>query len=355
MDHHTLSYGSCVVPTASQGEGSVSWALGGSEPVQLYVEGARYTVEKNGEWEFLRSDPKLSPKKDEFSLSKSRTTAGVGLRFVTSSPSVTLCFRYNAYDRRRRSVIGVSRNGRSFDRTEIPLDAKTTILHIKADVGPEDRVEYRVVLPPWANPILTDLSLPVGHKLGAFTPPRRGAYLALGDSITHGSGLEASYEGYPWQVAQALSLELFNLGSGGARVAPTLARSTADWRPESVSLITTLFGYNDWMSGGKTAAEFKEDYTQLLSLIRRRHPHAPLVCLNLLQTSKVVSCRSGLPVDGFRSAIREVVADRRSMGDANIFVAPSETWTTGAPIHVPDGVHPGPEGSSLVASHLISF
>jgi lysophospholipase L1-like esterase len=317
----------------------------------IYYEGLLHWTESGGETEFLRFAPDLYNAMewvDGFNPVRARTTSGGALIFETDSPQVRISFRFDSEHENRGSTFGVSQNGGAIESTSVAGDQATFTLSIDSDF-PGETVRYRVVLPNWSNPIMTELALDEGHELTDFEQPVRPVYVALGDSITHGQGQPSSYEGYAMQTSAALGTELYNLAVGGSKVSVPIAESLSDF--PRLDLVTILVGYNDWMNEGKTVEEFETAYDALIGAVRDNDADVPIFSLTLLTAEDTISGASSIPIADFRAAIEDVVTARQEAGDSNLYLAPSETWTNDT-TDLSDQVHLSSGGATKLAEAL---
>ena len=139
---------------------------------------------------------------------------------------------------------------------------------------------------------------------------------------------------------------------GGSGVAVAQGQSLAEI--DSVDLITILIGFNDWSGEGDSAEVFKQQYDHLLSTIRSIHPKTPVFCISPLFTKREFSKRSGIPIDGFRVAVQQLV-EEWSAKDPNIHFIAGDSISSDANLRTDspnDPVHLGIEGAALFADSI---
>src|SRR5690606_27446736 len=102
---------------------------------------------------------------------------------------------------------------------------------------PGEASVFKIILPSWANPIFQGLELDDGASLLPLEDMERPVYIALGDSITHGTGQgSASYDSYPYILSEKLDYSFYNLAIGGSQISFPIAESLRYW--DDVEVIT---------------------------------------------------------------------------------------------------------------------
>lgn len=294
----------------------------------------------------------LPPKELALNPQKARTTSGATIEFVTDADGFEFTFVLSAKDKNNGSNFAVYENGQlvatpDFLRKELELSVK---YQSNLVTGPK---RYEVVLPSFSNPTLTQFYLLGEGKLLANTQARKKAYIAVGDSISHGQGQKsASYLTFPFQLAQQRELELFNIAVGGARVSPALAEMSG--AIDNVELITVLVGYNDWNMKFANVGEYKTKYQSLIQGLRQAHPAADIVAITPLFTKRTKGKHTEASLDEYRQAVISVV-QQQSKGDPKLHLLRGEQLTSVANLRhdqPKDPVHLGIEGAQMFASTL---
>ncbi|OHD59425.1 MAG: hypothetical protein A2096_06140 [Spirochaetes bacterium GWF1_41_5] len=279
-----------------------------------------------------------------FNGNNANTTTGVVMNFFTDSPEIRLFFsllpgtlRYNEF--------GIYRNGQFQEIITIPKTESNFIIKITA---PDKKsAGYEVVFPSWANPLLERMEIPDGADLFAPAPDKRPVYVAIGDSITHGTGQSTSCKSYPFILSRSMGWNLYNIAVGGSKIAPMLGPMTEDKR---IDFITILIGYNDWNSGN-TLEAYVADYHTLLDSLRSRHPAAIIFCLTAT-TSKSAESRTKktVPLEAYRTAVRDIVKQKIESGDKSIYLIEGPEISTEADLN--DQVHFSEDGAKNVSGKL---
>jgi sialate O-acetylesterase len=193
---------------------------------------------------------------------------------------------------------------------------------------------------------VTALALSMGVIAAASPPPKAvagGLYVAIGDSITFGYGLNApGHDAFPYLVAQRLGLQVLDLGIPGVDARGALAFEISRV-PRSATIITIFVGTNDAdriRRGTFKDAEFRSTYQVLIAAARAAAPFAQIY---LLTPSTVMADRWGV-TDFIRSQANasarliDLDRDRRLHLRAN---------------YQPDFIHPNVAGQQQIAWDVI--
>lgn len=156
----------------------------------LIVTGARYATPCAEGLEFLRFSPatyEIPFSKLKANAIRARTTSGARLRFRTDAARAVASFTFRAGDENRGSQFGLYRDGVWVKEVSV---AKETIRAEIELVNPEPGrpAVFEVALPSWSNPILSGVELSGGVLLPPEPEAGRRVYVALGDSLSHGTG-----------------------------------------------------------------------------------------------------------------------------------------------------------------------
>jgi len=314
----------------------------------IVICGAKYSKITAEGMEFIRFSEAVLALPQVVLVQRARTTSGVRVLFRTASPTVKVHFQFREKDENRGSNFGVYIDNQWVKSFDFPKEQKKITLEL-ANPTQGKTITYDIALPSWSNPILSGIDLEPGQSLIKLEEPPKKVYIALGDSITHGTGqASASFKTYPYQLAEKLNYELYNLAIGGSQITPQISAQIKDWR--QVDLITLLIGYNDWMSG-KTAEDYKKQIDEQIQMIRSNHPLVKFFCIRPLYTKSAKSKKSDIPLEKFREAITDVVTKRQQAGDTNLFVINADEFTSEKYLGG-DPVHLGTIGAKLLAEDL---
>ena len=222
----------------------------------IWHSGAVMTKDSDLGREFLRFTEDLyTDNGGSFDGKRARTTSGVNLQFKTGAKEINLYFRTKPEDENRGSQFAIYANGRFLPEYAFPKES-TGKMMIPIKSGGGESIRYEVVLPSWANPHFAGLTLSDG-KLEEMPERQQPVFVALGDSISHGTGQgSASYLTWPWILSRNLDLELYNLAVGGAKISVPVADMLDEF--SRIDLVTILIGYNDWNAGVSVAEVAKQ-------------------------------------------------------------------------------------------------
>ncbi|MBX7121313.1 MAG: SGNH/GDSL hydrolase family protein [Opitutaceae bacterium] len=278
--------------------------------------------------------------------SKATTTTGVVIRFTTTSARATANFRVLPGDN-RGSWFGIYQNG--VRTAEMKVDkSKSTFGLDLVSVAAGSPVTFEIVMPIFSNCALTGLDLSDGTLL---RNPKlnRPVYAAMGDSITHGTGQDATWQTYAWIVAQDKGWALENLAVGGSRVTPPIGD---DIKGRRIDVISILIGYNDWNMVNDPAV-YRANYESLLKNIREHQPRAAILCITPLYSSKSKPSGPGVTetLDPYRDIVRSLVRSHSAQGDDRIFLIEGLSISDAADVSK-DGVHLSIPGAARVAERL---
>ncbi len=272
----------------------------------------------------------LSVEELNFSPTMARTTSGIVLKIFTDSPQVMLSWGVEA--QYPGSVLdfglvldGVLQEKHFAARVTERKSPFSFTFETKAEKGRPRLCE--ITYPTHANPYLLGVKLNEGYDLSK--PPRsnKKVYVAIGDSITHGTGQKgATHRTYAWQFAHKNNLELFNLAVGGGKVPLKVGEMLEDWT--YINLVTILIGFNDCMGGGRSVDEYYRAYTKLLSEISLNHPEAKIVCISPTYPLDVKSKETGVHLNEFRKVVVKVVGENNAKGNANVYFLRGELLTS---------------------------
>jgi lysophospholipase L1-like esterase len=298
------------------------------------------------------SDPVLA---DAFGFNVDRAIVPscVVIRFTTASPSITAHFTTIPTDKDlKMPQYAVYRNGTTdiSDYEEFKFVGGTTnpVFTFETET-PGSNVMYEILLPSLNATAFQGLTLDSGYDLVTNAPYERPVHVAIGDSITMNAGFQSmSYETYTWKFARARGMEVYNIAVGGAVTAPDWGSMFPSLNPE---FITVLFGINDWNTANDLTI-YRDKYMELLDNIRADHPTAPLFCITLVAVNDTVNQigSAGVTVDAYRREIIDMVNERRTAGDSNIYLIAGHSMTESEDLL--DSFHFDRPGTTKFATNL---
>lgn len=229
-----------------------------------------------------------------------------------------------------------------------------------ADLGPNSYLAFQqpTAMPhsfsliyPYASDVdFLGLEL-IGGSANLLAPPPSPpsfAYVAHGDSITHGFVASSVTKTYPYQVGATEGWETINLGFFGRKVVPSdgtvVGGLGADW-------VTLAIGTNDWEF--QTSAQvFTAGYEALLDNLRAIQPDVPVFALTPTWTDHDSQPNTiGLTVDDYRAIIRSTVLARTAF-DPQLHLIEGHVLVPPGPLFFDDGIHPNDAGFAFYALGL---
>jgi len=313
---------------------------------RIRIGGALFYSEGDYAMRLDRIDPQLlTNPTDLFSPAVAVLTTGVTVGFCTDSPSIRAHFNHLSYVVTENTGYVVFQNG-VFDQLVHELE----VVDIPS-TQPGTPVTYEIVCPSYDEVTFAELELEPGASLFPLPVDRRPRYFALGDSITHGSELDAdtkadSTKSYPWVLAAAKGWQLYNLGVGGSKVTPAFGNMLTG---ERADLITILWGLND-KSRDNDLPLFTSKYETLLDNLRAAQPRTPVYCMTPITCSYEGPGSQGYTLGDYRDAIVGIVATRQAAGDCHLHLVRGEDLTTLADLS--DGTHLSVPGAASFANAL---
>ncbi len=211
-------------------------------------------------------------------------------------------------------------------------------------------VDYEVTLPSLHAVNFIGMTLEEGHTLKPLPPNNLPDYVAIGNSITHGTGHQsATHVTYPFVMAQAMNWDLTNLAVAGARTGWPIAQLFKD---KPVDFVTILLGFNDWMWDNKDLSYKIDQYTRLLDTLRYHQPEAKIFCITPITTTKTdPQYQVSFTLQQYREALVRTITRRKARsGDENLFLIHGDSISTKNMLM--DGIHLGQAGAPLFAAKL---
>jgi lysophospholipase L1-like esterase len=333
--------------------------MGKNVPVDnryIYVKGAAYVIRSPDKLFYKRFSDTTINAPDAirmFPTETARTTSGVSIQFKTKSSFIHLAFSPEK-GLSEKGIFGVLRNGSFFKSIPFSAEEAKAGLTLKLDSLPvNEAAVYEVLLPSYSNLALTGIDLADNASLLKYKPSKKKIYISFGDSITHGRGQDgATFLTYPYQLAEKMGMDYFNLAVGSARVSMPIARMSADLPKASV--ITILTGYNDMNGESKPLAQFEKDYRDYLTVIRQNQPKAKIFCISLLYTKTKMNAKTKATTEDYRTAVENIVSEFKQKDKKLYFIA-GETVSSLEnlqPGENTDKVHLTVKGANLLADAL---
>ncbi len=266
---------------------------------------------------------------------KAYTQSGVSIVFRTNSKRFKASFEKRKDAIQRQLVFAIYRNG------EFVTNTNKLSFTIENAVG-ADYIDWEIVLPSMYGMNFLGLEIDEGSKLKKFRKQKQAIYLAIGNSITHGTGQKGHARfSYPFLLSRANGWDMYNLAVGGSKISWPVADMTKNIKAD---IITILWGFNDWNSPLDLEKDIIPNYEKLLVELRKVQPKAKIYCI-LPTTSKKTEPNSGDDsLDDIRNAERAIAQNLQSSGDSKLFILEGQMMTTEDDLN--DVVHFSVEGAN---------
>lgn len=310
----------------------------------IHIHGAKFVKVVDGELIMHRHSDILykgNTKDLRFNPEKALSSTGVSIVFRTASPTVKVNLRISNKDFKKKPAggfIGIYQEESSISKVKHTSPVKPIEPNTKYNLGYEkgkkftldlvsnnkgELVEYKITLPLFIDVNLLGLELEDGYKLKRIKSHKKPVYVAYGNSITHGRGQRGTNETYAFLISEWNNWELYNLAVGGGKTSPKMANMISD-EFKRIDYMTVLIGFNDYAGGGESPETYTKNYTDFLNIIRNNHPNTKIYCITLTATTMAKSKKSiHIPAE-FRNVVRNIVKERKAMGDKNIYLIEGE-------------------------------
>lgn len=212
-----------------------------------------------------------------YTAERASSSAGMVLKFSSSSPSVNLSFKEDltwAGDVFYHKMSVYKNGSYLFNSNDFDLSLSNSSGAV---------AHWKITMPTYTQMNLKSIELEDGHVLENTSCNSKPVYIAIGNSITMGVGLTEndSRESYTRIIADSLGYELYNWGIGGSKIHDTVYSNlkNSNLTPD---LITVLWGYND-VHYAANDAHFSNStvpkYKQLLTAILTNYPNTCVVAI----------------------------------------------------------------------------
>ncbi|MFG2943464.1 SGNH/GDSL hydrolase family protein [Streptomyces sp. NPDC048282] len=232
---------------------------------------------------------------------------------------------------------------------EVPLPAGGGAVRIRLPEHDPDG-PVRVYFPE--SPEVKVVTLAGDHRLEPVEPGP--LWVVYGDSITQGWSVSAPGLAWPSLVADALGLDLVNLGFAGAArgelpTADAVAASGAD-------AVALAWGTNAHTALPTSAAQIAETTRLHLTAVRQGLPEVPLLVVSPIvrPAAEDVPNRFGATLADLRTAMETAVRRfAEESWDHRVALVPGRDLVAAG--HLVDGVHPGDEGHRVLAEGVLPY
>ncbi|MGW5657994.1 GDSL-type esterase/lipase family protein [Streptomyces humi] len=224
-----------------------------------------------------------------------------------------------------------------------PLPADGGVVRVTLPERDPDQV-VRVYLPEYTGVAVVGLA---GDRRPE-PAPRGPRWVVYGDSITQGWSVTEPGLAWPSRIADALGLDLVNLGFAGAArgelpTADAVAASGAD-------AVALAWGTNAYTSLPTSAARIAETMRLYLTAVREGLPEAPIVVVSPIvrPDGEDVPNRFGATLADLREALEDAVRRfAQTTGDDRVTLVPGRDLVPAGLLV--DGIHPGDDGHRALA------
>jgi len=228
----------------------------------------------------------------------------------------------------------------------VPLDRDADLVRIDLpDRAPDQPV--RVYLPETVELKLLSLTAAGGEVAPA---PRGPAWVVYGDSIAQGWSVAAAGRAWPSLVADALGLDLVNLGfAGAARGELPAANVVAGSQAAAVAL---AWGTNCYSTVPTDAVHIAETMRLFLTAVRQGLPDVPVVVVSPIvrPDAELTPNRFGATHAQLRAAIESAVLGfAAAHGDDRLLLVPGRELVPAADL-ASDRIHPLDAGHARLAA-----
>ena len=277
------------------------------------------------------------------------TQTGVIISFSTNSPEITFHYEKRDDARIRGCAMGIFKDGKLVKTIRMKKDEPASPVTFK-NPGGAKWAEWEIVLPPFYGMDFTGLDIAKNSELKKTAVGSRKVYVAIGNSITHGTGQQGSYQSYPFLLARQKNWELYNLGVGGSKISWPVGKMLKD---KKIDYITILWGYNDWNAGFTADGKIKTHYEKLIDLLVKNHPDTRIYCILPTATKREQPKKGNETIENIRNAQAKVVKDFQDQGYKNLFLIHGEQISDTTDLK--DLVHFSVEGAEKFAEKLIGI
>ncbi len=314
---------------------------------KITISGA-FFLEKRSDIVILnRFDVKTLKAKDTYmNPQKANAQSGVSIAFSTNSKTITFHFTKREDTKNRAGTFGVFKNGKLIREIKTSKDKPADAVTI---INPDGATwaNWKLVLPPFYGLNFTGIDLDKNCEYRKTTNTPNKVYVAIGNSITQGTGQKGSYQSYPFLLAQKKNWQLYNLGVGGSKISWPVADMISK---KNIDVITILWGYNDWNAGFKADGIIKTNYTKLLEKLLKEHPKTKIYCILPTATKRTSPKKGDEKLEHIRQTQEDIVKSFQQKGYNNLFLINGQALTDIS--YLRDLVHFNIEGAAKFAAKL---
>ena len=273
-------------------------------------------------------------------------TSGVKLRFKTNSPIIKAYFQENTSvsDDVFWHTFDVFKNGKyQFDSQGWEIEMENPS---------QEMAEWSITFPTFSNAEFLKLEIINGFSLSTISK-NKPVYVAIGNSITHGMGVNtySTRLTYPYILADSLGYELYNWGIGGSKIYDgILSNFSTGLEPDLVSI---LWGYNDVHYSGSDAYLANNSFPQyqtILTTLLNDYPNACVLAILPTYTTNPTNT-TARTIDSLKNGQLEIIQQLQE-GYANLYYLNGNDYTDASGLN--DDVHLNQSGNQSLAYGIIN-
>ena len=278
--------------------------------------------------------------------------SGVSVSFATNSKHIKVLMEPRKETSLRYAIFGIYKNGEQVQQIKVLPKNTDTFDGISFENPEGDEAEWKVLFPTYFGVDVKGIEIDEGSKFNAVKPDNRPVYVAIGNSITQGTGQAASFQTYPYILAEKKGWQLYNIAVGGSKISWPFA---LELKGKKIDVITILWGFNDWNKGYTPKGEIKPRYTKLVKMLADDHPEAKIYCITPTFTNATDPKNGSVTLDAIRKAEKQAVEKLKKKGYKNLYVinGPDISGPENLkPAESKDKVHFTVEGAAMFAESL---
>ncbi len=313
----------------------------------ISIKGAFFLDKSSKKVIINRIDEKILKNSETFMRPANvHTQSGVRIAVNTNSKTVTFHFEKRKNAAYRFSVMGIFKDGKLVKKITVnPKKEELPDFTVTNQDG-SDWAEWTIVLPPYYGLNFTGITLEKDADIKPCADKKKPVYVAIGNSITHGTGQNAGYETYDYRLAGLQGWELYNVAVGGSKISWPVGEMLKN---EKIDIITILWGFNDWNAGFSPDNEIYPRYSKLLKLLAEHHPDAEIYCILPTATKAKAPKKGNYTLDAIRQAEKRA-AELMAKGNKNIKIIDGAAISDTT--YLRDKVHFTAEGAEKFARNL---
>ena len=320
---------------------------------RIHIDGAFFLKKSAETVEINRFEKKIiNMPETEANPKNAFTQSGISITFVTNSNNIKVLFETREGTKLRSSIFGIYKNGKLVKQIRVTPKTASAFNGVSFQNPNGRTATWSILLPPYFGVNFKGVEVDNGSRFAAAPKIDKPIYVAIGNSITQGTGQVASFQTYPWILAQKKGWQLYHLAVGGSKISWPFALELSG---KKMDVITILWGFNDWNKGYTPKKQIIPRYSKLLEILLKDHPNARIYCITPTFTYRQKPKNGTVSLDEIRKAEADVVHKFQQKDYKNIFLVKGQTITdsTGLkPKGSKDVVHFTPAGAKRFAETL---